>query len=88
MIDIFYTYILYSESHNRFYIGQTSNIKDRLNRHNSGHEKSTKPFTPWKIIGHSEKNSRSEAMILEKKLKNLNSEDLLKFIDKYFDKVF
>ena len=83
----FYVYILYSKSHNRFYIGQTNSIKDRLNRHNSGIEKSTKPYIPWELIGYFEKQSRSDAMILEKKLKNLNTEDLDKLIAKYFDKV-
>lgn len=83
----FYVYILYSKSHNRFYIGQTNSIKDRLNRHNLGVEKSTNPYVPWKLIGYFEKQSRSEAMILEKKLKNLNTEDLDKLIAKYFDKV-
>ncbi len=35
------------------------------------------------------KNEWREAMILEKKLKNLNTEDLKKFIGKYFpDRVF
>ncbi len=83
----FYVYILHSKSHNRFYIGQKNSIKDRLNRHNSGIEKSTKPYIPWELIGYFEKQSRSDAMILEKKLKNLNTENLHKLITKYFDKV-
>jgi hypothetical protein len=43
---------------------------------------------PWEIVGFIEKESRSDATILERKLKNLNSEDLKKFILKYFDKSF
>ena len=35
------------------------------------------------MIGSIEKGTRSEAMILEKKLKNLNTEDLKKFILKH-----
>ncbi|MGQ0828306.1 MAG: GIY-YIG nuclease family protein [Bacteroidota bacterium] len=31
---IFYTYILYSPNHNRYYIGQTNNVAERLIRHN------------------------------------------------------
>ncbi len=79
----FYTYILYSEAHDRFYIGQTENLTNRLNFHNSGHVRSTKLFAPWIIIGFIEKETRSEAMILEKKLKNLNRKDLNRFINKY-----
>ena len=80
---MYYVYILYSENHNRFYIGQTNDISNRLFRHNSGFEKSTAPYKPWTLVGSIEKHSRSEAMILEKKLKNLNSEDLKKFITKH-----
>ena len=46
-------------------------------------ESSTSPYVPWELILTIAKESRSEAMILEKKLKNLNSEDLIKFIIKY-----
>lgn len=84
MKERFYTYILFSNNFDRFYVGQTNDIIERLNRHNSGYERSTKPFVPWELIGFFEKETRSEAMILEKKLKNLNSEDLNKFISKYF----
>ena len=76
-------YIIFSQSGNRYYIGQTSNVDMRLSRHNAGYEKSTKPYIPWEMIFWIEKNSRSEAMVLEKKLKNLNTKDLLKFIDKF-----
>jgi putative endonuclease len=79
----FFVYILHSESGNRFYIGQTDNLGERLSRHNSGYEHSTKPYIPWKLICSIEKSTRGDAMILEKKLKNLNSEDLKKFILKY-----
>ena len=61
-------------------------MEARLDRHNGRVEKSTKPYAPWELIGFIEKNSRSEAVILEKKLKNLNTIDLKKFIIKYFNK--
>lgn len=83
---MFFVYILFSKSRSRFYIGQTSAIEKRLEKHNAGEVKSTAPYRPWDLIGYLQKPSRSEAMILEKKLKNLNSEDLRKFIRKYFEK--
>ena len=79
----FLFHILYSESAGRFYIGQTDNLIERLARHNAGYEHSTRPYIPWKLVRFIEKNKRGDAMILEKKLKNLNSEDLRKFILKY-----
>jgi len=80
---MYIVYILYSESHNRFYIGQTDDFKIRLTRHNAGMEKSTKPYIPWTEVCALQKPTRSEAVKLERKLKNLNTEDLLKFIAKY-----
>lgn len=80
----YFTYILYSKKASRYYIGQTQQIYNRLEQHNSGFVKSTKPYKPWEIVGFIEKSSRKEAIVLERKLKNLNTEDLKKFIIKYF----
>ena len=79
----FYIYIIYSERYDKFYIGQTQDFTTRLKRHNSGIEKFTSPFLPWITRCVIEKTTRGEAMVLERKLKNLNREKLLKFIDKY-----
>jgi len=83
-----YVYILHSPVFKRFYIGQTNNMNNRLSFHNKGNVKSTKPYIPFELVGYIAKSSRSEAMILERKLKNLNTEDLKKFIYKYFEKSF
>jgi putative endonuclease len=79
----YFVYILYSENHDKYYIGQTNNIEERLKRHNAGSEKATRPYLPWKMIWSTEKISRSEAMLLEKKLKNLSKARLREFIIKY-----
>jgi putative endonuclease len=79
----FFVYILYSPSFDKYYIGQTANITDRLYRHNSGFEKSTSPYIPWKMIWSTEKPTRGEALVLEKKLKNLSKDRILQFIQKY-----
>ena len=79
----FYTYILKSKEHDQYYIGQTNNLENRLKRHNAGLEKYTKKYCPWEIALAIEKNSRSEAIILERKLKNLGSKRLVDFITKY-----
>jgi len=78
-----YVYILYSVKYDRYYIGQTQSVQDRLKRHNHGLEKATSPFIPWELVIYVEKASRAEAMILEKKLKNLNRPRLQAFIEKY-----
>jgi putative endonuclease len=80
------TYVLFSSLKGRFYIGASNNIDKRLDQHNGGYVRSTKPYIPWELIGFIKKSSRAEAMLLGKKLKNLNTEDLKKFILKYFGK--
>ena len=62
-------YILYSEKRSRYYVGQTSNIADRIERHNQGKVKSTRSGVPWKIVLQIETKDRSEAVILERKIK-------------------
>ena len=69
----FFVYILQSSVDGRFYIGQTQNIKNRLTKHNMGHSKSTKPYAPWNIVWFTPVDSRSKAVKLERKLKNLKS---------------
>jgi putative endonuclease len=78
-----YVYILYSQAFGKYYIGQTNNINDRLNRHNNGYEKATSPYTPWKLVWFTETSNRKEAMQLEKKLKNLSQNRIIQFIEKY-----
>lgn len=66
---MFFVYILHSEEFDTYYIGQTSDVKERLKRHNNGEVNSTKPYTPWKPVLSIDKPTRSEAMALEKKIK-------------------
>jgi putative endonuclease len=80
---MFFVYIIWSDSTGKYYIGQTSGLKNRLHRHNSGWEKSTKSGFPWKLVWSVEKPSRSEAMKLERKLKNLSTKRLMEFMLKY-----
>ena len=79
----YWVYILYSESTDKFYKGQTQDLELRLNRHNNGYEKATGKGIPWKLIWKSEMPSRSSAVKLERKLKNINRKNLLDFITKY-----
>ncbi|HNP17790.1 MAG TPA: GIY-YIG nuclease family protein [Fulvivirga sp.] len=69
----YYTYILRSEKTGRLYIGQTNNLEDRLHRHNSGQSKSTKAGIPYDLLHCKEFKSRTEAVLLERKLKSWKS---------------
>ena len=79
----YYVYILFSASIQKFYIGQTKDVEERLHRHNSSREKFTSKGKPWELVWFTSKESRSDAMILERKLKNLKQIRLLKFMQKY-----
>jgi len=47
---MYYTYILKSIEYNKFYIGSTEDLRERLNNHNSGKSKFTKAYIPWKLV--------------------------------------
>ena len=80
----FSVYILKSEKNGRFYIGQTQDIRQRLEFHNTGRSKYTKNFGPWVLFASKIVATRSDAILLERKLKNLKSKDLiLNYIQKH-----
>ncbi|MBA3705037.1 MAG: GIY-YIG nuclease family protein [Bacteroidetes bacterium] len=47
---MFKVYLLYSVSHDSFYIGFTADMEKRLIQHNEGLTKSTKSKRPWKVV--------------------------------------
>lgn len=65
----YFVYILKSDL-GYSYIGQTSNLEDRLQRHNSDRSTFTKQKGTWHLIAKASVTSLSEAVQLERKLKN------------------
>ena len=47
---MFYVYILYSEKDGKLYIGSTSDLKIRIEKHNKGYVLATKNRRPIKLI--------------------------------------
>ena len=79
----FFVYILESEVDGSYYIGQTSNLFERVNRHNKGLNRYSKSKKPWKLMYKEECDTRSSAVKLEKRLKSWKKRDaLLKYINK------
>ena len=79
----FYVYLLGSQKFNRFYLGQTQKLKERIREHNSGKVRSTKHYLTWQLIGYEVYDSRREARKRENYLKSLKNKDyLLKTIKK------
>jgi len=79
----FFVYILQSEESGAFYKGATDNLARRLGEHNAGQVDSTRPYRPWNLVWYTSKPSRSEALVLERKLKNLSVLRTIDFIKKY-----
>jgi putative endonuclease len=69
----YFVYILYSQRLDRYYVGQTNDLTERIRRHNRGIEKYTSAGIPWELVFYDRVSTRGEAMKRERKLKNLKS---------------
>ena len=78
----FFAYILYSESMAKYYIGQTNNIQQRLDRHNAGLMSFTSKGVPWHLIYFKEFPTRSEARRMELSIKKRGAKRFLQDIGK------
>ena len=77
-----FTYILFSESHQRHYIGSCDELKKRVERHNESRVPSTKFGVPWTLKWFCEHPSRSEARKLELKIKGRGAKRFLEEVHK------
>jgi len=74
-----YTVYAISSLHkNYIYVGMTSELEVRIARHNSGKNKSTKPYAPFKLIYKEESETRQEARLREKYWKSGTGKEQLK----------
>ena len=77
---MYYVYALSILSRIYIYVGLTSNLNDRLHRHNSGYEKTTRAYAPFDLIYTEDFETRIEARVKEKYLKSGVGKELLKRI--------
>jgi putative endonuclease len=74
-------YILQSQSSGRFDRGQTDNLNRRIRQHNdpfyTGATSTNRFAGPWRLGWSKELSSRSEAMVLEKKIKKCDAQRFL-----------
>ncbi|OGK33327.1 hypothetical protein A3F58_03250 [Candidatus Roizmanbacteria bacterium RIFCSPHIGHO2_12_FULL_37_9b] len=62
---MYYFYILRSLKNGKLYLGYTPDLKNRVDSHNSGQNKTTKSNIPYELIYYSAfKNNRTYAVIL------------------------
>ncbi|MFA7310184.1 MAG: GIY-YIG nuclease family protein [Candidatus Paceibacterota bacterium] len=69
MKESYFLYVLRSDKAPRHYIGISENPLKRLNQHNGGLTKSTKPYRPWRLVYQLEYASKTEARKREVYLK-------------------
>jgi len=70
-----YLYILYSDSTQKFYIGETNNLENRILKHQDHFYSNsfTKIANDWKIVFTLDCFDREEALYLEKFIKRMKS---------------
>jgi putative endonuclease len=71
--SLFFVYILFSQSRQRFYVGSTADINDRLQRHNAGRSVATKAGAPWELVYTETFSTRSGAVCRELEIKSWKS---------------
>ena len=78
----YFVYILYSSKLDKFYVGQTENVTNRVDFHNDLVRNNiwTKRGIPWELKVSFNCGSRADAMQLEKKIKNMKSRKLVEFL--------
>ncbi len=73
----YYTYILFSETLNKYYIGSTNGIDGRLERHLSSNKGFTSRAKDWKLKHFEPYQSRKEAVKRELKIKGWKSRKMI-----------
>jgi len=73
----FFVYILYSNSLNKYYIGQTYDLIARLEKHQDKTTRFTKQADDWKLVYNEEYSTRKGAMNREKEIKRIKSKQYI-----------
>ena len=71
-------YILHSLAKDKFYIGYTSNLTERIVRHNQKSKGFTGSTNDWVLVYHEEFITQSEAIQREKQIKSWKSKIKIK----------
>ena len=78
---MFYVYAIFNRKHSKLYIGQTSNLVERIKLHNSGlfaNSYTSRFDGEWCLIYKEEVLNRSKAIYREKQLKSYRGREFIK----------
>ena len=73
----YFVYIIFSKIKNRFYIGSTSALKERLIRHNQNSKGFTGKVSDWEIMYSEPYDSKSKALLGELQIKKWKSRKMI-----------
>ena len=77
-METYTVYILYSASLDKYYVGFTSDLEERIRKHNTNHKGFTgRSNGDWKLRWKEIYSSKSEAMFRERQIKNWKSRKLI-----------
>ena len=76
----YYTYILYSQKVDRYYVGESEDITNRLNAHLSGISKYTSISDDWKVMYWEPFALRSDAIRRENEIKKKKSRKYIEWL--------
>ena len=82
----FFCYILYSKSINRYYVGYTSDIEERLKLHNNGYfgrKSFTSKESDWDLFLIIPCDTIEHAVFVESKIKKMKSRKYIENLKKY-----
>lgn len=75
---MFFVYVLSSQRRKYLYVGLTNNLQRRVIEHESGKERTTKPYRPFILLHWEGFATRQEARMREKYLKSGSGKEWLK----------
>jgi len=75
-----WVYILYSPLIDKFYVGATNDIDDRLLRHNQGRSKATKAGRPWLLKYVEQYATKALACKRETEIKKMKSREYIEML--------
>jgi len=74
---MFYLYILYSQTRDRYYVGSTNDLGDRLKTHNSNHPGFTGHTGDWFVAYQEVFSIREDAYARERAIKKWKSRKMI-----------
>jgi len=68
---MYYVYLIQSKVDNRFYVGYTADLKQRIIEHNASNNASTKYGVPWRLVYYEAYTAKELALSRERNLKDV-----------------